>query len=1182
MATQRRCAWWFSLASTVLLQAAVGRLVPAAPASELTRIEVREHLGLAYAPQPVHYAVAVPRGALRDPAPCALRDGDGRPVLAQFGVLERWEDGSVRRLRVSFITGAEPGSSRTLVLHDTGPAAADDGTLTLTRQGETLVLASPLVAVEIPALAQAFTAADPQPAVFPPPISRLRGRRGWFGQGRIDLDGSYRLRERGVAVTDDGPVFKRVMVTSSYVRGAPSNTFVGEACLHAVEITLCRGEELVRVRESFSFPFADLSPLEFAFDFHPGLRPDTSVCRPVASAVGPTWDVGSSWDLQPYEGPLFPLTYERDDTLGSLTPWAALPLQWVHFACFRDADGPDADMVGLMITAPERWDHIAYMSAEDSWKLVQNPHAFFTLKKIKDVRLSVGRAPSLTAHFPLTTGTREWAFFVGGPFPRTASREVRKGDTVETKVSQAAPRDWFKNKVNHYAFNPFDRAKDWVLAWPEDPQLAYPHLYGTAAELEARRQRFNASDGERTVPPYDDPAAQAKLKEAVLRQADELVRRMAVNPGPPHHVASAVYPMANLADLLLGTNVLSPAERARLRAQLAFMAYVLNWRGYWAPELGYAANPNMTSFCYDAVGLVGLLLRDHPEAERWIRACTTEIDRELAHWASPDGAWIESPGYVRAAWQEHTMLFAALRQAGGRDYYRDPRVQQFLRYYFTLQTPPHPDRGLQRTLPIIGHVFGLQAVDEFNLWARGLTDVDPALAGALQWMWKEFGFGTAAEMKGKTLYRASGADFNHWFGATLGLPPYKEVALSDPALPVRAPDQPELLRGGRFRGFGAVFNAHYGTRRESKLYLRQGAFYSHWDADQGSIVFWGKGAPLVLDHGYGEFHPWFHSRVNVNHMYDDDLGEVTACFAGDGGAFAQGDMTFSRLSLKEHAWVKEWPFQPEPLNGRALRTDWRRRILFLKDPDPEGPNYLALRDTVAGELPTEWVLWAYGQVADLQATPIRAVGPFGVDLLVYLLDPDKGRVGTGRLDLSQAPAFDPRPAQTLIHLLRPAGRGTLAVLYPVLAQEPPPEVTTLAAGAVVRLKAGTRTDWLFLPETRADLTVDAIRFSGLSGAFSRRGDALYCLADGPAEFAAAELGVAGNAPFELSVTAGEIRGRAGAENAAPVLRLSGPLALRAAVLHCGGRERPLAAVDGQVRIDLPGGTTDFRIVLRPQ
>jgi hypothetical protein len=204
------------------------------------------------------------------------------------------------------------------------------------------------------------------------------------------------------------------------------------------------------------------------------------------------------------------------------------------------------------------------------------------------------------------------------------------------------------------------------------------------------------------IPSLDDPQAQARLKDAVLKRVEDTVKTMFVNPGPPHHIASAVYPSANLADLLLGTGALTDEERARLKARLAYMAYLLNWRSYWAPEKGYGSTPNMSSFAYDAVGLIGLLLADHPESPRWIRACTRQIDRELASWASEDGAWIEAPHYVRAAWQEHTMLMLALKQAGARDYFRNPKVRRFFEYYFTLQTPPDPDGNRQRGVPCIG------------------------------------------------------------------------------------------------------------------------------------------------------------------------------------------------------------------------------------------------------------------------------------------------------------------------------------------------------------------------------------------------------------------------------------------------------------------------------------------------
>ncbi len=92
----------------------VSRLVAALPvlgglgmttmAADLATIDVADHVGLAYAAQPVHYTVAIGRGALRDAARCTLRDAGGKPVLAQFKALDAWDDGSVRHLRVSFIT----------------------------------------------------------------------------------------------------------------------------------------------------------------------------------------------------------------------------------------------------------------------------------------------------------------------------------------------------------------------------------------------------------------------------------------------------------------------------------------------------------------------------------------------------------------------------------------------------------------------------------------------------------------------------------------------------------------------------------------------------------------------------------------------------------------------------------------------------------------------------------------------------------------------------------------------------------------------------------------------------------------------------------------------------------------------------------------------------------------------
>ncbi len=1126
-------------------------------AAEVGKIMLKEHLGVEFVPQVLHYTLTLEPGALRDVARCTLRDPAGAAMLAQCKALDAWEDGSVRHLRVAFISGLGKYETKQFALDDSGQAPKDDGALKLSREGDSLILSSPLVAARIPAQSQAYPGGGMSAQKVPPPVSQIRGKTRWYGSA--SLDSVQRVTERKVSVAEDGPIYKKVGIEYTFAGGEK----------YVVEVVLNRGEELVRVSEDFTLTFSEPTRAEFAFNLAPGLNPDRSVEKPV-QRLGSVASTGSLWDLNPYRGDMFPITYDEDTTYGALTPWSAHPGQWVHFACYNSAT-PGGDMVGIINTAPERWDHIAYVSPGDSWKLVQNPHMFFTLRLVKNVDLTVGAADrSLTAHFRLLTGHREWAFFVSDAFPLTEEITEGTGANAVQKTYNSGPRTFFTQKTRDYLWNSLDRIKDYNLEWTPDPEAAYPHLYASQEEFTARVVRYNAWFGGAPLPLVEDPDVQARMKATLLATLDDLMERATTNPGPPHHVSAGIYMAANVADMVLGTGTLTPEEEVRVKARLAYVAYMMNWRGYWGPEMGYAGNPNMTSFCYDAVGLIGLLLRDHPQSDTWVRSCTSELDREMAHWTSSDGAWIESLHYVRAAWQEHTMLFATLKHMGVKDYYREPRAQKFFRYYMAMQTPPDPEFNGQRGITQIGNSYVFEPVPEFGYWAAGMVDVDPELAGNLMWMWRQEGFGTAEEMAGKK-FVAYGAGPSMWWGAHTGLPGYHEVALLNPTVQPLAPTPSE---GSPWLGFGATLSAHAGGPKETKLYLRTGSYYSHWDADQNSVVLWGKGAPLCLDHGYGEFQPWLHNRINVNHMNDMKLGEVTSFFAGRGAGFVQGEVTLDNLNKDEYPGVKVWPMQPEPLNGRSMTTLWTRRALLMKDEDPDGPNYVVIRDTVSGELPTEWCLWAYGTIDDFAATPIRAVGKFGVDLLVYLTDADKGQVNTATVEM---PAD--RRKQTLIHLRRPAGRGVLAVLFPVMAGQEGPAVSTFAEGAGVKMQAEGRTDWVFLPERKGACTVEGITVSGSAAAFSQRGGAAYYWVERDTTLSAQGLTVRSSSPVELLVRDNTITGRLWARDAVPVVTLSGEMAGRVKVLTCGGDTREVAAENGTVTLRLPVGDTEFALEL---
>ena len=104
-------------------------------------------------------------------------------------------------------------------------------------------------------------------------------------------------------------------------------------------------------------------------------------------------------------GDMFPIRYDDDAHFGELTPWAVGANQWVHFACYSSPTG--GDMLGIINTAPDKWDHIAYsMLPGESWKLVQNPHAFFTFRRAKNVPVTTWHTCSIgvaTGHLKKAT-----------------------------------------------------------------------------------------------------------------------------------------------------------------------------------------------------------------------------------------------------------------------------------------------------------------------------------------------------------------------------------------------------------------------------------------------------------------------------------------------------------------------------------------------------------------------------------------------------------------------------------------------------------------------------------------------------------------------------------------------------------------------------------------------------------
>lgn len=79
------------------------------------KLEVRESRGLARRQWPLHRGVPVPPGEVTTPDQLWVEDPQGQPVPAQFRVLGRWPDHSLKWVLVDF--RAEVGANGTVLYH---------------------------------------------------------------------------------------------------------------------------------------------------------------------------------------------------------------------------------------------------------------------------------------------------------------------------------------------------------------------------------------------------------------------------------------------------------------------------------------------------------------------------------------------------------------------------------------------------------------------------------------------------------------------------------------------------------------------------------------------------------------------------------------------------------------------------------------------------------------------------------------------------------------------------------------------------------------------------------------------------------------------------------------------------------------------------------------------------------
>jgi len=237
------------------------------------------------------------------------------------------------------------------------------------------------------------------------------------------------------------------------------------------------------------------------------------------------------------------------------------------------------------------------------------------------------------------------------------------------------------------------------------------------------------------------------------------------------------------------------------------------------------------------------------------------------------------------------------------------------------------------------------------------------------------------------------------------------------------------------------------------------------------------------------------------------------------------------LGTEENA--QNWP--AVPAWQRIPMTTWHRQIFFLKDADPQGPNYFVLADSFGGAptRPTELSLWFLASSVTGQAPLYHFDGQCNVDMDVFVAVPNGATPETGQYGHPMVPwtrpvKSDPKyfpggktdnEVQQFIRFKQPVGQGYLVALYPRLKSIDPPAVFSAPAEHVIRAVTPLSTDYAFLNSTAFDFKDARVSFHGTAGAvrFYKSGKIAVVNTEGYAEFTVAGKSISGDCAFNVII-----------------------------------------------------------------
>ena len=675
------------------------------------------------------------------------------------------------------------------------------------------------------------------------------------------------------------------------------------------------------------------------------------------------------------------------------------------------------------------------------------------------------------------------------------------------------------NQLTHY-----------VLDWKQAAH-AHPRLYINRDQLaQARRRKPDPAEVKRLMaygrriqpkPHHSDCGAVGAWlltgSPAVAKQV-RLVERLR------HHLdlmgefdlMRSTFLVCALYDAVMGSDLITDADRREFRAKMAYLGYKMADAGTWSMERGYASgNLNMSIAFVLNQGILACTLADHPAAKDWLKSGLAMLERMLAEKVGPDGEWPESvANYANVSTSALLPLAVAAKNAGFADHVNDPRMKRLLLYLAKQYTPPDPRHteqgkgGRTSLLPPVGRGGAGGRCGLHGLMARATRESDPGYSAVQQWVWLRSG----------QPRKIPDSRLGGW-----------EHVYMDPTLPAKTPDWQLDL----FRRTGAIMRQGLGAPNEWYVYLMAERTFGYPSESGGFPLIFAKGVPISARFagGYAEREELLISRVllarkrgtnpeRADRFYHRGRRDITATSALPRQQYVRCEMTIQKPRRVSHESGAPWnhmkPLPQWPAVAREGKPPitWQRQVLFVRDDTPGGTGYLVLRDTVVGGQPTMWQFWTVSdkigtpeqaalrkafladapgdKMADARRLPpgnrYTAVGPYGVDVEFYIAAPSATPRHTLRWGTSYpySPSFMYKEYQDMLHLQRMDDGVYYIVVFPRKTAEPVPTFQTLADGGIIKVGGAFGTDYVFLSSSKVQAKDKGIRFDGTAASVQDR------------------------------------------------------------------------------------------------